>query len=81
MASFDELDARLTVVENILLNSVTLPKISVDVNDTKITDKTGFLVYGQIAGINSGNLFVGVSLVASPTVNADIEEPFVFKAF
>ena len=80
-ASNAELEARLLIVEGKVNGVVELPAVSVDVNDTTITDKTGYCVYGQIAGINSGKLFVGVSLVAVPTTNAHIQEPFIFKAF
>lgn len=80
MASNAELEARLIVLEEKILGAVEIPMGQVEVNDTKITDKTGWCVYGEIAGINSGKLFVGVSLVASPAIDADIQEPFIFKA-
>lgn len=80
MASLAELEARILTIENKIAGAVVLPTSAVEVNDTKITDKTGWVVYGKIAGINSGRLFVGVSLVATPTLAAHIETPFIFKA-
>jgi hypothetical protein len=80
-ASNAELESRLKTVEDIILAAITLPKMSVEINDVKITNKTGYMVYGQISGINEGLLFVGVSLVATPTINSHIKEPFIFKAF
>ncbi len=80
MASLAELEARLLIVEGKISGAVELPTGAVDVNDTTITDKTGWCTYGQIAGINGGKLYVGVSLVANPSVDADIQQPFIFKA-
>ena len=81
MASLQEIESRLLIVEQKISSAITLPKLSVDVNDTKITDKTGYMVYGEISGINDGKLFVGISLVSTPTLDAHIDEPFIFKAF
>ena len=81
MASNAELLSRLLIIENIISSAVIINKGSVEVNDTKITDKTGWQVYGEIAGINGGLLFVGISLVATPTTDAHIKTPFIFKAF
>lgn len=81
MPNTTELDARLTIVELKIAGAVELPVGSVDVNDTTVIDKTGFSVFGRIAGINSGKLFVGISLVANPTLDAHIDTPFTFKEF
>lgn len=68
------------VVAAIQSNTVPLPKINVHIDDETIADKTGYAVYGERAGINGGALFVGVSLVADPESDVDIQEPFIFKA-
>ena len=81
MASNAELDVRLQIVEGKLSGAVELPTGSVDINDTKITDKTGWACYGVRAGINGGKLFVAVSNVADPTSDGDFQQPFIFKAF
>ncbi len=81
MAGEAEVEARLIALETKVNGAVTLPIGSVDVNDTKVTDKTGWQVFGKKAGINGGLMFAGISLVANPSSNADIEEPFIFKDF
>lgn len=81
MASNAELDARLTVVENKINGAVQLPTGAIDINDTTITDKTGYCCFGIDPNINDGKLFVAVSSAANPVSNSDFDEPFIFKAF
>lgn len=78
MATNDELNNRLLIVEQTIANAVLIPTGCVEVNDVKITDKTGWLVFGQIAGIHSGKNFSGISIVATPTLDAHID-PFTYR--
>lgn len=78
MASDAEILSRLSVLENKIASAQTLPLGSVDINETKVSDKTGWLVYGTKAGIHSGKLFVGIALVANPTQDSNIT--FIHKA-
>lgn len=76
-----ETEARLMNLEAKVTGAVELPTTAVDINDTTITDKTGFCCFGIKAGINDGKLFVAVSTVANPTSDSDFTSPFIFKAF
>lgn len=73
MASNTELEARLLIVENIILNAVEIPDFMVNISSSG--DKTGKWCYGTgVPGINSGGVFVGWrSSVANPTTNADFD--------
>ena len=74
MASNAELEARIQVLEGIILNAVEIPDFMVNISSS--VDKTGKWCYGiGVAGINGGGLFVGWrSTVANPTTNADFDE-------
>ena len=79
MAGYDELDSRVKSLENKILNAIVFPTVAIEVNDTKITDKTGFKVFGIKAGIHSGKYFEGLSAVADPSTDADISK-FIYKS-
>ncbi len=74
MASITELEARVLVLENLILNAIEIPDFMVNISSS--VDKTGKWCYGVgVAGINSGGLFVGWrSTVANPTTNADFDQ-------
>lgn len=74
MASLTELEARVIVLENLILNAVEIPDFMVNISSSG--DKTGKWCYGVgVAGINNGGLFVGWrSTVASPTTNGDFDQ-------
>lgn len=81
MPTTAELDARLQAVEAKILAAVTPPKGCVHIDETKVSDKTGWTVYGSgKANINSSLGFAGVSAVANPTEDADFSY-FTFLAF
>lgn len=73
MASNQELEARLLIVENMILNAIEIPDFMVNISSS--VDKTGKWCYGSgVVGINGGGIFVGWrSTVANPTTNADFD--------
>ena len=79
MAGLEELNTRLTTVEQKISSAVELPTVAIEVNDTVITDKTGFKVFGIKAGIHGGKYFEGISAVALPSTDADISK-FIYKS-
>ena len=81
MASLAEIESRVLALEAKVSGAVQLPTGAIDINDTTITDKTGYCCFGIKAGINTGKLFVAVSSVANPVSDSDFVEPFIFKAF
>ncbi len=81
MASDAEILSRLLAIETKISNAITLPNLAIDINDTKVANKTGYCCFGIKAGINEGNLFVAISEVANPITDTDFKQPFVFKAF
>ena len=77
-----ELEARLATVEAVIAGAIPIPKGTVEIDDTSVTDKTGWVVYGTgKPTINNSKRFQAVSLVADPQDEADFETPFIFKAF
>lgn len=81
MASIAELEARLATVEAIISGAVSVPQGFVDIDETKVADKTGWMVSGVgKANINGGLRFTGVSSVANPTEDADFSK-FTYLAF
>lgn len=80
MPSLAELESRLSIVEGKIDGAVEIPTGAIDINDTTITDKTGYCCFGIKSGINSGKLFVAVSTAADPTSDSDFTTPFIFRA-
>lgn len=73
-ASNAELENRLSIVENIIANSVVIPTAVLDKNDTTVADKTGRWVTGTWPGVAGGNPITGLSNTATPTVTADFDK-------
>lgn len=44
------------------------------VDVSKTSDLSGVVVFGKVAGINTGGFFIGVSSAPTPTTNAHISE-------
>lgn len=79
MANLAEIESRLITVENKILGAVEIPKGDIDIDDTKIADKTGWIVRGIRANINSGRFHVGLSTVPDPTSDSDYSY-FIYKS-
>lgn len=79
MASLAELESRVITLEGKVLGAVEIPKGDVDIDDSKVPDKTGWVVRGIRANINSGRFHVGLSTVPNPTSNNDYSY-FIYKS-
>lgn len=79
MPNTTELDARLKIVESKINGAVELPTVAIDINDTKITNKTGFKVFGIRAGIHGGKYCEFISSAPDPTTENDVER-YVYKS-
>jgi hypothetical protein len=81
MSSLAEVTARLATVEAIISGAVSVPKGFVDIDETKVADKTGWMVSGVgKPNINGGLRFTGISSVANPTEDAHFSK-FTYLAF
>jgi hypothetical protein len=74
-----EAESRIITLENKINQAVELPTVAVKADDTTIADKTGYKVFGIIAGINSGKYCEFISSEANPTTEAHVER-FVYKS-
>ena len=74
-----EAEARIITLENKVSGAVQLPTVAINADDNTITDKTGYKVFGIIAGINGGRYSEFISSAANPTTEAHVER-FVYKS-
>lgn len=74
-----ELDQLRLDFDTLIANATTIPKLAIDIDDTEVTDKTNWVVYGNSANIHGNKFFMGRSSVATPTTDAHISE-FIHKS-
>lgn len=78
-ASNAELEARVMALESKVLGATEIPKGTVEAGDSKVPDKTGWLVFGEgIPGIHGGKKFQGFCTVAEPTLDAHFSK-FIYR--
>jgi len=69
-----EAESRIIVLEQKLLNAVTIPDYAIEINHSAV--EVGDIVMGSKAGINSGNFVIGTVLTAPPTADAHITQHY-----